>query len=170
MATVLATGIKKAIEVIQAINEATDSIYYNGKNYSIKRAPVNYPPSLETAFLPCCLVFPEDGTSEGKGSTMSQTTRIFRQTTYVDATAQGRFDDPIQLAYMLLQRQLETWLDKQGQLYQVLDSTTEYRISLTDDPITDTGIVSNLKYTREDADYWGYSFNTGILIEWPISC
>jgi hypothetical protein len=142
-----------------------------GVTYQIKRTPVNYPPALETAFLPCTLIFPEDGITEGFAH-ISQTARNFRHTTYIDPTAQGKFDDPIQAGYLLLQRQLELWMDYQSQLTQILDtgSTSQYRVTLMDDPITDTGVVSNLLYTREDTQYWGYSFTTRILIEWPITC
>lgn len=176
MATILGGGIQVAIAALQALNATVPSISLNGVMYQVQRFPTNYPPGLETAFLPCTIVFPEAGESATYADT-KQTIRNFRMSTYVDPLNQGKYDDPIQAAFMLLQAYLEVYLDKisSTQDRTILDfgATSEYLVQLLpyqSNPILDSGVVTNLKYTTEEDNYVGFDITVKVLIEWVKNC
>jgi hypothetical protein len=164
-------GIQIVVEKLQEINHNIGD-----SNVYLKLAPTKYPATLETGIMPICLVVPQAGTSLSRGSSR-ETTRDYALRTYVSPTGQNAFDNPIQISYLLLQAFLQTYLDRVSSTVQslILDTgeTSEYRIELLPyqtRPITDTGVVSDLEYTREDVTYWGFEMTLGITMEWPITC
>ena len=176
MATTLGDGIRLAVEKLQALNDSIPSVVLDGVTYTIKRWPVKYPPTLETQFLPCTLIFQQQGVTVAYADT-KQTQRDFKISTYVDPTAQGKFDNPIQVSYLFLQRYLEMYLDliSSSQDNMILDygATSQYRIELLPyqiNMINDTGVVSYMKYTGDEPLYFGFEFTVKVQIEWPKNC
>jgi hypothetical protein len=160
-------GIQRAVELLQDINATIDGTKY---------APDNYPSTMESGYMPCAIILPQSGSSRSLGD-LRERIGNFLVRVYVSPTGSDVFDNPIQNSYLLLQKYLQTYLDKitSSEISTILDtgSSSEYRIELISyqqQPIADSGVVSDLQYTREDINFFGFELTLGVIIEWPISC
>jgi len=166
----LADGLRLTIEKLQDINQIVDVITLEGVTYQIRYFPDTYPGTLETAYLPCMLVFIDDLTVDPIVKSESFNARIV---CYLGNTAEGIYDDLLQAGLLFDQRLIELY----GNLIavgsgHVLDygDTSGYRIEITGEPFTATGIRSDYQYTKENVFYWGFSLSLPIQLTWGIEC
>jgi hypothetical protein len=173
MGTTLADGLRLAINKLQARNATIGQVVLNGVTYQIRYFPDTYPATLETAYLPCILIFVDDGTTESLDDTKISTAN-FRMVCYLANTAEGIYDDILQAGLLFLQRLIELYGDLATDIKdtRVLDygTTSQYRIEVVDVPFTWTGIRSDYQYTKEDVFYWGFSFTVQMQIGWGLPC
>ena len=89
----LADGLRLTIEKLQNVNVTVGTVALEGVTYEIRYFPDTYPGTLETAILPCMLVFIDDLTVDPILRTESFNARMV---CYLGNTAEGIFDDLLQ--------------------------------------------------------------------------
>ena len=166
----LANGLRLTIEKLQDLNQTVDVITLEGVTYQIRYFPDTYPGTLETAYLPCILVFIDDITVDTIVKSEIFNARII---CYLGNTAEGIYDDLLQAGLLFDQRLIELY----GNLIatgsgHVLDygDTSGYRIEITGEPFTATGIRSDYLYTKDNVFYWGFSLSLPMQLTWGIEC
>jgi len=166
----LADGLRLTIEKLQDINATVGTVVLNGVTYEIRYFPDTYPGTLETAYLPGILVFIDDLTVDSIVKTENFNARTV---CYLGNTAEGIYDDLLQAGLLFDQSLIELWGDLiAANSGYVLDYGTEsgYRIAITGDPFTATGIRSDYQYTKEEVYYWGFSLSLPMQLTWGIEC
>jgi len=164
MSTADADAIQIAIEKLQEINGAITGM---------RDAPTSYPPSLPTARLPISIIVPLAGETNSFGGAY-ETQRDMEMRFYVSPTGQDAFDNPIQLGYNLLQRVIQTYLAKitsSTETMTLYSADNDYCIrlrpfSVSANPIRDTGILSDIVYTDETINFFGFNVTVGVTTEW----
>src|SRR3990172_8880107 len=166
----LANGLRLTIEKLQDINQTVDVITLEGVIYQIRYFPDTYPGTLETAYLPCMLVFIDDLTVDTIVKSESFNARIV---CYLGNTAEGIYDDSLQAGLLFDQRLIELYGDLiavgSGHVLDYGD-ISGYRIEITGEPFTATGIRSDYQYTKDNVFYWGFSFSLPMQLTWGIEC
>ena len=166
----MANGLRLTIEKLQDINQTIDTVTLEGVTYEIRDFPDTYPGTLETAYLPCMLVFIDDLTVDPivKSETFSA-----RMVCYLGNTAEGIYDDLLQAGLLFDQHLIELYGDLiAAGSGHVLDYGTDssYRIEITGEPFTATGIRSDYQYTKDNVFYWGFSLSLPMQLTWGIEC
>jgi len=167
----LMDGLRLTIEKLQDINQTIDYVLLDGVRYDIRYFPDTYPAVLEVAYTPCVLVFIEDITLNWINKSQTFNARI---TCYLGTTSEGVFDDLLQAGLLFNQSLIELWgnlIEAQGGGY-VLDygADSGYRIEITGEPATATGVRSDFQYTKEDVFYWGFSLTLPMQLTWGVVC
>ena len=166
----LANGLRLTIEKLQDVNATVGTVTLEGVKYEIRYFPDTYPGTLETAYLPCMLVFIDDITIDAIVKTETFNARMV---CYLGNTAEGIFDDLLQAGLLFGQRLIELY----GNLIAanggyVLDYGTDsgYRIEILGSGMTATGIRSDYQYTKEEIYYWGFALTLPMQLTWGIEC
>ncbi len=165
-----ADGLRLTIQLLQDINTTVETVTLEGVTYQIRYFPDTYPGTLETAYLPGILVFIDDLTVDPIVKTESFNARMV---CYLGNTAEGIYDDLLQAGLLFAQRLIELYGDLiAAGSGHVLDYGTEtgYRIEITGEPFTATGIRSDYQYTKEEVYYWGFSLSLPMQLTWGIEC
>jgi hypothetical protein len=168
---VAADGLRLTIQLLQDINQTISPVQLEGVRYDIQSTPDTYPATLEVATTPAILVFIEDVTVDWISQTESFNARM---TCYLGSIGEGVYDDLLQAGLLFNQNLIELYGDlisTNGGSY-ILDygPSSGYRIEITGEPGTATGIRSDFQYTKEEVYYWGFSLTLPIQLTWGVNC
>lgn len=146
--------VAATIEALQALHADVTGV---------TSAPTAYPPSLESAALPCVLVYAGPGRTrwDDHGGSMKRRERVYLCRWYVASVALGAgADEGMQAAITMLDRAIALYEDTD-------DLSTGAQIHLSDEDaltIRDSGVVNNLVY-GEAGPFRGFEVQISIW-EW----
>lgn len=148
-------SVANTISCMQTLNAAITGV---------TTAPTEYPGALNTADLPCALVFPGEGEWRHLGlGASARHNRIYHIRVYVKPVAQGKgIDEAMQDVATLLWRFGQVYYDKDN---QQIDDNPQTVLTMGDEGLTDSGYVQ-MEYPAPGGTlYHGFEMLVGM---WEI--